>query len=293
MTTAEATLPKPSESAVVVKGPTALGNDPKRLLRLAYTLAVTDFKLRFFGSVLGYLWTLMRPLMLFGVLYLMFSEILKFAGPEPHFAAALLLGVVLYQFLQEATSQSVRSLAIREHLVRKIDFPRLAVPLASVMLASFNLALNLIVAFGFLIASGATPMLTWLELPLILVYMLVLALGPAMLLSALYVRYRDVEPIWDVTMQITFYITPIFFTLGTLREQFKDDHWVVQLLMSNPFAIAVQQMRHALVDHAHPSAAQAVGSRVDLLLPFALVAFVFVLGFWYFNRRAPQIAEDL
>jgi ABC-2 type transport system permease protein len=274
-----------------VKGPSATGGDPRRVLRLAFELARTDFKLRFFGSSLGYLWTLMRPLMLFGVLYFVFSVALKFDGDERFFPVALLLGMVLYQFLQEATNNAVRSLMVREHIVRKVDFPRLAVPLAGVMLASFNLTLNFIPVTVFLLASGGRPMESWLMMPLVLFYLLILALGPVMFLSALYVRYRDIEPIWDVIIAITFYITPIFFTLSTLRTQFGKEE--SRYFFLNPFAVAVQQARHSFIDPTHPSATQALGNPAWILFPFGLVGIVFVLGAWYFAKRAPSLAEEL
>ena len=274
-----------------VKGPSATGGDPRRVLRLAFELARTDFKLRFFGSSLGYLWTLMRPLMLFGVLYFVFSVALKFDGDERFFPVALLLGMVLYQFLQESTNSAVRSLMVREHIVRKVDFPRLAVPLAAVMLASFNLTLNFIPVTVFLLASGGRPMMSWLMMPLVLLYLLVLALGPVMFLSALFVRYRDIEPIWDVIIAITFYITPIFFTLSTLRTQFGAEE--SRYFFFNPFAVAVQQARHSFVDPSHPSATQALGNPTWILVPFGLVGIVFVLGAWYFAKRAPALAEEL
>src|SRR3954454_15880275 len=137
-----ATLQIPAGLGAPIKGPTALGADPRRLWRLTWTLATTDFKLRFFDSRLGYLWSLMRPMMLFGVLYLVFTEALKFGSDLPDFPVALLLGIVLFTFFSEATSQAVRSLFNREPLVRKVEFPRLAVPLASVLTATFSLMLN-------------------------------------------------------------------------------------------------------------------------------------------------------
>src|SRR5215204_5700398 len=140
-----------------VRGPTALGSDPRRFLHLTATLAVTDFKLRFFGSVLGYLWQLMRPLMLFGILYVVFTEFLDFTGPEKYFGVSLLLGIVLFNFFGEATGGAVKSVLQRESLVRKVDFPRLAVPLSTVLQASFNLGLNLVVVLIFLLAQGGRP----------------------------------------------------------------------------------------------------------------------------------------
>ena len=185
-----------------IKGPTALGNDPRRLLRLTWALAVTDFALRFFGSALGYLWSFVQPLMLFGVLYIVFSVLLNFSGDERFYAVALLLGIVMYSFLNEATGGAVRSLVNRENLVRKIEFPRLAVPMATVLTACFNLGLNLLPVTIFLIASGGVPRWAWLEMPLIFAVLIAWAAGIAMLLSALFVRYRDIEPIWNVVLQI-------------------------------------------------------------------------------------------
>ena len=274
-----------------VKGPSATGGDPLRVLRLAFELARTDFKLRFFGSSLGYLWTLMRPLMLFGVLYFVFSVALKFDGDERYFPVALLLAMVLYQFLQESTTGAVRSLMLREHIVRKVDFPRLSVPLAAVMLAGFNLVLNMIPVTIFLLASGGRPLWSWLMMPLVFAYLLVLVLGPVMLLSALFVRYRDIEPIWDVLITITFYLTPIFYTLSTLRQQLGAEE--SRYFFFNPFAVAVQQARHSFIDPSHPSATQALGDPTWIAVPFAAVVIVFLLGAWYFARRAPGISEEL
>src|SRR3954454_21227448 len=192
-----------------IKGPTALGSSPERLLRLTWALAVTDFRLRFFGSALGYLWSLMQPLMLFGVLYTVFSVLLDFSGGERYYPVALLLGIVCFSFLGEATNGAVRSLVSRENLVRKIEFPRLAVPLATVLTACFNFGLNLIPVAVFLLASGGRPRWTWLELPLLLAVLGARPAAIAMLLSALFVRYRDIEPIWTVVLQVIFYITPI------------------------------------------------------------------------------------
>jgi ABC-2 type transport system permease protein len=177
-----------------IKGPTALGTDPRRFWHLTRTLAITEFKLRFFGSALGYLWQLMRPLLLFGILYVLFSEVLAL-DTAPFYAEALLLGLVLYTFFSDATKGSLSSLVLRESLLRKIQFPRLAVPLAVVLNALFNLALNLLPVFVFLLIDGGSVRVQWLEFPILIVLLVVLSTGLAMLLSSLYVRYRDIEPI--------------------------------------------------------------------------------------------------
>ncbi len=161
----------------------------------------------------------MRPLMLFGVIYIVFAEMLKVGGDQPFFGAALLLGIVLFQFFTDSTAAAVRSLIVRENLVRKIEFPRIAVPLACVLQASLNLGLNLIPVAIFLFASGGSVSLTWLELPLILLLLVVFTTGASLLLAALFVRYRDVEPIWDVVLQALFYATPILYSLTIVIDK--------------------------------------------------------------------------
>jgi ABC-2 type transport system permease protein len=272
-----------------IKGPSALGSDPQRFWHLTRALAVTDFKLRFFGSALGYLWQLMRPLMLFGILYVLFSKVLSL-DKAPYYAEALLLGLVLYTFLADATKGSVSSLVNRESLVRKIEFPRLAVPLSVVLNALFNLCLNLLPVFVFLVIDGGSVRWEWLELPVLLVLLAMLATGLAMLLSALFVRYRDVDPIWDVVMSLLFYGSPIFYTVTTVA---KKSQTAAHLLMVNPFAAIVQQSRYAVFGAGHPSAGAAIGGWARLLIPIALSLAILVSGWLVFSRRAPHMAEEL
>lgn len=274
-----------------IAGPTALGDDQRRLWTLAWTLAVTDFKLKFFGSVLGYLWQLMRPLLMFGVLFTVFTQVVDLGNGVALYATALLLAIVLYGFFNEVTSGGVGSLVNRENLVRKIEFPRIAVPLSVAITGLMNLGLNLVAVFVFLIIQGGEPRLSWLELPLIIAVLAVLAVGLAMLLSALYVKYRDVAPIWEVVLQALFYGSPIFYPVQTIDGRHAD--LIKTLLMCNPFAAIVQQSRHALIDPSHPSAAAAAGGTVYLLIPAAITLVAFFWGFRVFRKAAPQVAELL
>ena len=180
-----------------IHGPSALGSDPRRLVALTWMLARTEFKLAFFGSALGYLWQLMRPLLLFGVIYLVISRSgLAAASHQPSYPAALLLGIVLFNFFSESTGGSVSSMVNRENLVRKIEFPRLAVPLSIVITALLNLGLNLVPVVIFLLASGGTVAWSWLQMPLLVLMLAGFVTGLGMILSVSYVRYRDVRPIW-------------------------------------------------------------------------------------------------
>ena len=300
-----------SDLGAPIRGPRALTDDWSRFWHLTYNIARNEFKLRFFGSVLGYLWQLMRPLLLFGVLYVFFTKIAHVNGQtgvgDEHYGAQLLGSIVLFTFFAEAAGGSVRSVVDRENLVRKIQFPRLVIPLSVVLLAMFNLGLNLIVVLIFALIEGVHPMLSWLELPLIVGMLAVLATGVAMLLSALFVQFRDIQPIWDVLQQILFYSSPVIISITTVREKlsypkhfFADverfshvSHLWVHLYMLNPLAVIFQQFRHAMVTPATPSAGQAIGSWGGLVGPLAIVVVVLALGFWVFNRSAPLIAENL
>jgi ABC-2 type transport system permease protein len=275
-----------------IPGPTALGDDLGRLVRLATTLALTDLKLRFFGSVLGYLWQLMRPLLLFGVLYVVFSQFLSFDAGVKYYPVSLLLGIVLFSFFSEITGQSVRSLVNREPLVRKIDFPRLAIPLATVITALVNLALNLVPVLVFLLVAGGRPRLSWLEVPFLVLALTVYAAGLAMLLAALFVRYRDIEPIWDVVLQALFYAAPIFYTVEVVRERTTLD-WLPTAILCNPFAAVLQQFRHAFIDPSHRSLTAEFGDPLLVLIPAGIAVVTLIAGFTVFTRRAPHIAEEL
>ncbi len=175
--------------------PSALGGGARRFLELTLTLARSEFKVRYFGSVLGYLWSLIRPLLFFGVIYFFFTKIFRFAR-GPHYGVYLLTGLVLWTYFVEATSNCVNCLVNNESMLRKIRFPRMVVPLSVSLTAMFNLALSLIVVLAFALADGVAPTVRWLEMPLIILAFVVLATGFGMLLSALYVRFRDMEPIW-------------------------------------------------------------------------------------------------
>jgi ABC-2 type transport system permease protein len=267
--------------------PSAVGGDLRRFWSLTYTLAATDFKLRFFGSALGYLWTLMRPLMLFGVLYFVFTEVVRFGGDIPHYPVYLLAAIMLFTFFSETTARGVTSLIERENLLRKVRFPRLVIPLSVTLNAMFNLGLNMIVVFVFVIASGIEPRWSWLELIPLIALLVLLATGISMLLSALYVRYRDMQPIWEVALQMLFYASPVIYVTSALPDSIERES------MASPISAVLTQMRHALIDPNAPTAAEAIGNEVRLLIPLGVVFGVFALGLWVFMREAPRIAENL
>ncbi len=280
--------PQAAPLGAPIKGPAAIGVDARRFFNLTRTLAFTEFKLRFFGSALGYLWQLMRPLLLFGVLYVVFTSVLRFESAAEFYPVALLAGIVMFVFLSESTGGAVTSLVDRENLVRKVQFPRLVVPLSVVLTGLMNLALNIVVVLVFLLISGGSVRWGWLEIPFLVTALALFAVGLSTLLSALYVRYRDIKPVWEVLLQMLFYGTPIFYTLDVIPNE-----TLQRLLLINPLAVVLQQFRHAVIDPSHPSAVRAAGGWALLLAPAAILIGLLVYGYWYFDREAPRIAEDL
>jgi len=272
-------------------GPSAFGSDARRFLELTTTLARSEFKLRYFGSALGYVWSLMRPLLFFGVLYLFFTQILHVGKGVPHYGAYLLAGIVLWNYFGEATGTAVNCLVAREPLLRKMRFPRMVIPLSVSLTALFNLGMNTIAVFIFALANGVAPSVRWLELIPVAAGFVVLATGFAMLLSAAYVRARDVAPIWEVVLQAWFYCSPIMYLATKYGQEF--GRGFEKLALVNPPGMLLTQMGHALIGGpSFPSANTAAGTG-PVLAAVLIIVGVFVVGWAFFIREAPRLAENL
>jgi ABC-2 type transport system permease protein len=207
-----------------------------------------------------------------------------------HYPLVLLTGVVLFAYFAEVTADSVQCVVEQEQLVRKVAFPRMVVPLSVALSATFSLVLNLVAVAVFVLASGVEPRLSWLLLPIPLVLLMVFAAGIGMLVSALYVPYRDVRPIWEVALQGLFYATPIFFPIQFVIGQ---GELLTKIVLANPLATIIVEARHLLLGAGSPSAATAAGGAAFLVIPGAILVAATVLGFWVFNHLAPRVAEDL
>ena len=288
-----APAPQRAPASHRVHAPSAMGGGLHRFWSLTFMLARTEFKLRFFGSILGYIWTLMRPLMLFGVMLFVFTVIINLGNKVPHYAEYLLESIILYTYFQETTAGAVPSLVARENLLRRVRFPRLVVPLSVALFCLFNLCMNLVVVFVFILASGVEPRLSWLEIIPLVALMVIFSTGVGMLLSALYVRFRDVQPIWEVFLQLLYYGSPIMYTVQTAANHHFLNIPFSRILVLNPLGAIITQARKALLQPSAPSAARALGGDMRLLIPLGIIAGLFALGLWYFNHEAPLISEKL
>ena len=270
-----------------VRGPSALRGGRRRAVDLLYLMAVTEFRRSYLGTALGYVWSLARPLLLFGVLLVVFTQAFDHGERVNEYPVLLLFNIVLFGFFQEATVMAVGSIVAQEGVVRKTQFPRLVIPLAVVLTGLFNLGTNLVVVFVFLLASGVDPVWTWLLLPLVIALLTVFTTAVAMTVSALNPRFRDTGILWSVAVTALFYATPVLYPLEIVPGT------VGRLLALNPLAPLFELARKWVIDPSAPGPAEAAGGAVWLLVPAAIFIGVCALGIWVFNREAPRIAEVL
>lgn len=253
-------------------------------------LVVTDFKLRYQGSALGVLWSVLKPLFLFAILYVVFDQFLKLGRDIEHFPVYLLLGIVLWSFFTEATIQGLQSIVARGDLIRKINFPKYIIVVSSTISAFINLGINLVVVFVFMLFNGVD--LHWhalLAIPLIL-ELYVLALAIAFLLSSINVKLRDVGYLWDILLQAAFYATPIIYPLQMVVLQ---SEWAAKLLLLNPVAQIIQDMRYVLVTEQTLTLWNFVEQGWKHIIPFAIILVISVLAAIYFKKNSKKFAEQL
>lgn len=259
-------------------------------LILLRELVITDFKLRYQNSVLGYLWALLRPLFMFGIIYVFFTVILGIGRGVDHWGVALLLGIVMWSFFQEVVKQGMKSIVSNGGIIRKINFPKYIVVISTSLSAIINLTINLMVVLVFALVSGVE--LGWgvLLVPVFIVELYIFGLGLAFLFSAINVKFRDIDYIWDVLSQALFYGSAIMFPLNRVADFHKD---AAALMSLSPITQAIQDARHygVTVTANNPS---AVTENIFILsFPIALTVLVFMFGAWYFRRRSPYFAEEV
>lgn len=262
----------------------------KKQKSLLLEMIRTDFKLRYQASALGYVWSILKPLFTFAILYVIFALVLKLGAREQNYALSLLLGVVLWSFFAEATSAALVSIVSSGNLIRKIDIPRYLIPIAATAAAFINLFLNLIV-FAVFLMLGSNLALGWDTLwaiPLLILELLVLSLGFGFFFSALYVKLRDINYIWEVVRQALFYAIPIIYPLSRIKEV-----EIQKILLMNPLTQIIQDARSVTTFGKIGRIPTVFGSWWYELIPIAFVIFSLLIGIWYFNKHSKYFAEEL
>lgn len=259
-------------------------------LILLRQLVITDFKIRYQGSVLGYFWTLLRPLALFAVLYVVFIHFLKFGANEPHFAVSLLLGIVIWNYFVEVTTGGVGAIVSKGDILRKISFPRYVIVVAGSLSALINLFINLLVVLFFITINGVElrPISLLAIFPIL--ELSLFSLSVAFLLSALYVKFRDVNYVWEVALQAGFYATPILYPVSVVIAV---SPVAAKILMLNPIAQIIQDIRVLVVNPNVMTIADLYGNQYVRLAPLLSVLLLALFAGWYFRKRSPYFAEDI
>ena len=260
----------------------------KKNIVLLQELVRTDFKLRYQNSTLGYAWSLLRPLFLFMILYVVFVKFLRLGGSIPHFPVYLLLGIVLWTFFVEITSQSITSVVGRGDLIRKIKIPRWIIIISISISALINFALNLIIVAIFMVFNRVTPSVTMLYFPIFIFEIYLFSLGISLWLSALYVKYRDISYIWEIILQGLFYLTPIIYPLSLVTQV-----WMQKIILLNPIAQAVQGSRYSLITHETITFNDVFGSNVYYVIPIFIIFTILISGILYFKKESKYFAENI
>lgn len=253
-------------------------------------LVITEFKLRYQGSSLGYLWSLVRPLVLFGILLAVFGFILKIHSNIEHYPVYLLLGIVLWNFFAEATNNGLQSIVTRGDLIRKINFPKYIIVISGTISALINLGISMVVVFIFMAFAGIELRPIALLFPLIVIELYVLALALAFFLSALYVKYRDITYMWELGLQAAFYATPILYPMSFVLEK---SELLAKILLLNPVAQIVQDARYVLVTPQTETLMKLSQNWLAITFPVVIVLITIVLAALYFRKNSKYFAENV
>lgn len=248
----------------------------------------TDFKMRYQGSVIGYIWSILKPLMLFAVMYIVFIHFLRFGSDIPNFSIALLLGTVLWSFFTESTNLGLSSIVSRGDLIRKLNFPKEIIVVSVILNAFINLVISLVIVLFFALISGASLNVGWLMVPFLLVELVALSLGVSFILATVYVSFRDIAPIWEVFLQVGMYITPIIYPVTLVMNQ---DVTIAKFMMLNPLAQIIQDMRHILIHPANMTTSQIINNSFVAMVPYIVPFVVLIIGFLVFTKQANKFAE--
>ncbi|HFR3771398.1 TPA: ABC transporter permease [Streptococcus suis] len=251
----------------------------------------TDFKLRYQGSLIGHLWSILKPLLLFAIMYLVFVRFLRFDDGTPHYAVSILLGMVTWNFFTEATSMGMMSIVSRGDLLRKLNFSKEIIVFSSVAGASINYAINLLVVLTFALISGVPISWTILVIVPLFFELILLATGTAFILSTLFVKYRDIGPIWEVFLQAGLYATPIIYSLTFIIQRGQET--VAKIMMLNPIAQIIQDLRHYVIYTGSLTIRDLVANPAIVAIPYVLPIVVFTIGYAIFTKNAKRFAEIL
>ncbi len=247
---------------------------------LVMRIAKTDFKLRYHGSVLGYVWVILKPLLMFTILNFVFSSLFNFRNSgTPLYPLELLTAILLFQFFSEATMTGLMSLVNKSQLVTKIYVPRWTIVLGSTMNALFVFGMNLIVLALFFILYNKIPSIAGIAMFIVYAILLyILAVAFSFLTAPFYVRFRDLSMVWEVVLSVLMYASPIIYPLSIIPTKY----W--QFILLNPLAFIIHYAKQGIIN----------GNFTTFWHFMAMVAGIVVAGiiaFFIFRKYEKTVAE--
>jgi len=256
-------------------------------LRVLRVVGVTQFKSKYAGAALGYVWSLAKPLAYFGVLWLVFAHLLRTANQTAHFTLFLLIGILLFTFFTDTVGVMLPSIVSGGSILRRLAFPPILVPLSASVGICITFLANLSAVVVFIALDRLAPEARWLLVIPLLLELYAFCLGVGLLFAALYVRFRDVGQIWELGSQLLFFASAIFYPIGILPL------WAQRIAFVNPFVQVMQDTRHVILGVSGPndiSAADVYGSG-GRLIPLAVALLLLAGALAYFRRDARYFAE--
>ena len=254
-------------------------NNPGHYLYLLQQFTITDFKLRYSHSVLGYLWSLLNPLLMFGVLYFVFSIFIRFKGIE-HYQVYLLSGIMLWGFFSETTTAGMNSLYLKSSLINKVSFPRIVIPLSSVLANTITLLLNMIILIIFIAFSRVDVRYSAFYGILTIAELIVFSFGVSLILSSVYLKFRDLLHFWRVFLQLGFWATPIIYPVDIVPQKY---HILFRI---NPMARLIHNFRMVVIMGELPGWG-------NIIYNFSITIIIYIIGLFIFQRRQRYFAEWL
>ena len=270
-----------------VRPPTAFAGDRERFLDLLWLVSVAEFKSQYASTFLGFLWTIVRPLIFFGLIFLVLREVLGIGANIEGYGQSLVISLILFTFFADSTNRSVRSLSSKESMIRKMRFPRIIIPLSINLTAGFTLALNFLAVAPLLYAFGLEPRPSWALFGLVIVLLVMLTMAVSTALSVLFVRVRDTAQAWSLISRLLFYGSPILYTLEFVPATF------AKVIAVNPLTLLFAQSRVWLVDPDATTPVESAGVWLGLVAPLAVIAATCVIAVRVFKQDAPRVGEEL
>ena len=254
--------------------------------RLLRVLAVIDFKTKYTDSILGYVWSVIKPLSYFAVLWIVFARVFRLSGSVSNFALYRIIGIVLSTFTTDGVGSALSSIGRGASIIRRLSFPRIVIPVSATVAALMTFGINLSAVVVFLVAAQVRPEPDWLLLLPLFVELYAFILGLGLLIATLYVRLRDVQQIWELIAQLLVFATPVMYPITILPR------WAQIVEYCNPLVQVMQDARALILGSSgQPTISSVMWGEGARIIPISIALGTLAIGLFGFSRDAPRLAE--